>query len=92
MDFPRLDQDVPKYCNAGVFHDEAITWWRSFMSTFQNKYGALPSTMPQWPLLTLSRETSQGQQASELVISEKIVTLHRNQMESQPQVPLFYSV
>lgn len=91
LDFPHLEQDIPKYFSAGVFHKDAMVWWESFLSNVASRYGNFPSVMPEWPLDTLkSTRAPERPKVAEPTIPDKIITLHKNQMESQPLVRMLF--
>ena len=86
MDLPRLVLDTPKYCNSGIFHEDAKTWWSTFISNFEETYGSIPTVKPNWPLDIINSLEVNATPCVEPTVPGNISTLHKNQMESQPEV------
>ena len=90
VDLPRLKQDLPKYFSAGVFHDDARLWWEAFISSFESTYGATP-TENIWSVDILKgRVPDHAEHNVEPAVPDRIVTIHKNQMEAHPKV--FYAL
>jgi hypothetical protein len=90
VDFPRLSQDAPKYYKSGVFHDDAKNWWESFILNFEDTYGTTPSTNPPWPLDILKTAGVVAASVAEPVVSDKISSIHKSQMENSPDVSCYH--
>ena len=50
QDIGQMMKDVPKYHSTGIFPPDTKDKWNLFLSSFNTKYGIVPSVKPKWIL------------------------------------------
>ena len=85
LDFPHLQRDIKKFDDAGVFSIEDKSWWDTFLDSFMEKYGQIPTEIPPWPVDSF-RTSGERPSLPLPQVSTKLQDLHNAEQSTPPEV------